>query len=100
MSERSGHEELYGLTGLGRSLERTLAAVLSTSEPLPAVELSLPPKPEFGDVSTPVALAAARLARRSPASWPASSASAGVPARAPASASATRWPDRGFSTCS
>ncbi|HUK77575.1 MAG TPA: arginine--tRNA ligase [Thermoleophilia bacterium] len=66
MSERSEHEELYGLTGLGRSLERTLATIMPTGEPLPAVELTLPPKPEFGDVSTPVALAAARLARRNP----------------------------------
>ena len=29
-------------------------------------ELTLPPKPEFGDVSTPVALAVARAARRNP----------------------------------
>ena len=66
MSERDEHEELYDLTGLGRSLERTLATVVPGAEPLPPVELTLPPKPEFGDVSTPVALAAARLARRSP----------------------------------
>ena len=39
MSACDEHEELYGLTGLGRSLERTLATVVPTSEPLPAVEL-------------------------------------------------------------
>ena len=66
MSAGDEHEELYGLSGLGRSLERTLAALVPVSDQLPPVELTLPPKPEFGDVSTPVALAAARLARRNP----------------------------------
>jgi arginyl-tRNA synthetase len=64
MSERDEHEELYGLAGLGRSLERTLAEIVA-GEP-PVAELTLPPKPEFGDVSTPVALAVARAAGRNP----------------------------------
>ena len=78
MSDRDEHEELYGLSGLGRSLGRTLATIVPVTdrpagaEPAGAepallpIELTLPPKPEFGDVSTPVALAAARLAGRSP----------------------------------
>jgi len=73
MSDRDEHEELYGLSGLGRSLGRTLATIVpladrpAGAEPAPPpIELTLPPKPEFGDVSTPVALAAARLAGRSP----------------------------------
>ena len=78
MSDRHEHEELYGLSGLGRSLGRTLATIVPVTdrpagaEPAGAepallpIELTLPPKPEFGDVSTPVALAAARLAGRSP----------------------------------
>ncbi len=63
------HEELYGLTGLGRSLERTLAAIVpaeSAPAESAAAELTLPPKPEFGDVSTPVALAVARRVGRNP----------------------------------
>jgi len=71
MSDREDHEELNGLSGLGRSLERTLVAIISGEpapvEPaLPPVELTLPPKPEFGDVSTPVALAVARQTGRNP----------------------------------
>jgi arginyl-tRNA synthetase len=66
MSERDEHEELYGLAGLGRSLERTLAEIYPVASELPSAELTLPPKPEFGDVSTPVALAVARLAHRNP----------------------------------
>ena len=66
MSERDEHEELYGLAGLGRSLERTLAEICPVASELPSAELTLPPKPEFGDVSTPVALAVARLAHRNP----------------------------------
>ena len=73
MSDRDEHEELYGLSGLGRSLGRTLATIVPLADrpagaelAPPPIELTLPPKPEFGDVSTPVALAAARLAGRSP----------------------------------
>ncbi len=98
MSDRDEHEELYGLTGLGRSLERTLATIVP-GEPT-AAELTLPPKPEFGDVSTPVALAVARRAGRNPRVWPTSSARAGARGPAPASALATRSPVRGFSTSS
>jgi arginyl-tRNA synthetase len=64
MSERDDHEELYGLTGLGRSLGRALAELVP-GEPATA-EVTLPPKAEFGDVSTPVALAVARRVGRNP----------------------------------
>ncbi len=64
MSERDDHEELYGLTGLGRSLGRALAELVP-GEPA-AAEVTLPPKAEFGDVSTPVALAVARRVGRNP----------------------------------
>jgi arginyl-tRNA synthetase len=63
MSERDDHE-LYGLTGLGRSLGRALAELVP-GEPATA-EVTLPPKAEFGDVSTPVALAVARRVGRNP----------------------------------
>ena len=66
MSERDEHGALYGLAGLGRSLERTLEEICPVAGRLPPAELTLPPKPEFGDVSTPVALAVARLASRNP----------------------------------
>ncbi|MGD0997570.1 MAG: arginine--tRNA ligase [Thermoleophilia bacterium] len=64
MSDRDEHEELYGLTGLGRSLARTLAEIVPGGPA--AAEVTLPPKPEFGDVSTPAALAVARRAGRDP----------------------------------
>ncbi len=66
MSERDVHEDLYGLTGLGRSLARTLVEVAPAVGEVPAVELTIPPKPEFGDVSTPVALAVAKRAGARP----------------------------------
>ena len=36
MSERDEHEELYGLAGLGRSLERTLADIVAGEPPWPS----------------------------------------------------------------
>jgi arginyl-tRNA synthetase len=66
MNERDVHEELYGLTGLGRSLARTLAEVTPEVGELPAAELTIPPKPEFGDVATAVALAVAKRAGSKP----------------------------------
>ena len=64
MSAHDEHEELYGLSGLARSLERTLAAIVPGEQV--AAELTVPPKPEFGDVSTPAALAVGRAAGRNP----------------------------------
>jgi arginyl-tRNA synthetase len=66
MSARDVHEELYGLTGLGRSLARTLAEVVPEVGDLPAAELTIPPKPEFGDVATAVALTVAKRAGSKP----------------------------------
>jgi arginyl-tRNA synthetase len=64
MSEHDQGDELYDLSGLARSLARSLAAIVPVE--LAAVELTLPPRPEFGDVSTPVALAVAKRAGRKP----------------------------------
>jgi len=66
MSERDVHEELYGLTGLGRSLARTLVEMTPAAGELEVAELTIPPKPEFGDVATPVALSVAKRAGTTP----------------------------------
>jgi len=66
MSERDVHGDLYGLTGLGRSLAHTLAEVVPAVGELPAAELTIPPKPEFGDVATAVALTVAKRAGAKP----------------------------------
>ncbi|HMK93671.1 MAG TPA: hypothetical protein VK576_11795, partial [Thermoleophilia bacterium] len=64
MNAPDEHDELYDLTGLERSLGRVLARIVPGERTVP--ELTLPPRPEFGDVSTAVALSAARAQRLNP----------------------------------
>jgi len=64
MNASDEHDELYDLTGLERSLGRVLAQIVPDEATVP--ELTLPPRPEFGDVSTAVALSAARAQRLNP----------------------------------
>jgi arginyl-tRNA synthetase len=56
--------ELYDLAALAASLEATAAEV--AGERLGGVELSVPPRPELGDLSSNAALVGARKARRPP----------------------------------
>jgi arginyl-tRNA synthetase len=56
--------ELHDLAALEASLEETAAAVVG--QRVGGVELSVPPRPELGDLSSNAALVGAKLARRSP----------------------------------
>ena len=53
--------ELHDFAGLAASLERTLAAAVPA---VGVVELSVPPRPEHGDVSTNAALVFGGRAKR------------------------------------
>ena len=55
--------ELHDFAGLAASLERTLAAAVPAAG---VVELSVPPRPEHGDVSTNAALVFGGRAKRAP----------------------------------
>ena len=55
--------ELHDFAGLAASLERTLAAAVPA---VGVVELSVPPRPEHGDVSTNAALVFGGRAKRAP----------------------------------
>ena len=60
-------DDLYDLNGLAASLDAVLATVLDMpGAGLPAVELTLPARPEHGDLTTNAALVSAKLARRPP----------------------------------
>ncbi len=64
------HDDLFDLTGLAASLAASLAAVLAeagaAASQAPDVELSLPARAEHGDLTSNLAMVAAKLARRSP----------------------------------
>jgi len=64
------HDDLFDLNGLAGSLARALAAVLADAGAdaslAPEVELTLPARPEHGDLTTNAAMVSAKLARRSP----------------------------------
>jgi arginyl-tRNA synthetase len=63
-------DDLFDLNGLAASLATALDAVLAEAgaaeAALPAVELTLPARPEHGDLTTNVAMVSAKLARRPP----------------------------------
>ena len=62
-------DELFDLNGLAASLATSLAAVLTEAgaeDAPPAVELTLPARPEHGDLTTNAAMVSAKLAKRPP----------------------------------
>ena len=63
-------DDLFDLNGLAASLEAALASVLAEAgggdAPPPAVELTLPARPEHGDLTTNAAMVSAKRAKRPP----------------------------------